>query len=119
MQLAVGSWSEVGSITYDGKPVFPRLPPESGVYLFTWPDGQTYIGQATNLRKRMKGYRHWKKSNDNPRLFDALKSNSGTVSIITSAMLDGRPVDLSRRDGREMLEAFLRYTHRPTLNADN
>ncbi len=120
MQLIVRPWAEVGPITQDafGKPVFPRLPKEGGIYHFVWP-GDDYIGQSGNMYDRMGGYRNWTKRHTHPGLFDAFRTSGGTVSIITGATLDSKPVDLSRRDGREMVEGFLRYTKRPTLNLDH
>ncbi|WP_170451233.1 hypothetical protein [Ruegeria arenilitoris] len=120
MKLTVDTWYEVGPITQDntGKPVFPQLPEGGGMYRFAWPDGRIYIGQTGTMRSRMGGYRSWNKRHTHAELFDALRDTGGTVSIITAATLDGQPVDMSRRDAREMVEGFLRYTQRPTLNKD-
>ncbi len=119
MKLAVGNWTACGPIDFDGKPVFPRLEKLGGLYRFSWPaTGDSYIGHTSNLRSRMGGYRAWNKPQTHPELFDALRTEGGMVEVLTAATLGGQPIDLSRRDGREMVEGFLRYTLRPTLNKD-
>jgi hypothetical protein len=113
-------WSSAGEITLqDGRPTFPRLPEGPGLYRFTFEGGDqaraVYIGESDGLRRRAQHYRTpgaTQRTNlrMNKEIVEALAGGFVvTVATITSASvaIDGnasRPVDLSRKTSRQIVE---------------
>ncbi|HEY3355360.1 MAG TPA: hypothetical protein VGQ83_19075 [Polyangia bacterium] len=113
-------WRQAGRVALDarGGLVFPSLPAVPGLYRF-WiesdPRPGVYIGEASDLRRRMQHYRTPGPSQTtNVRLNMLLKDAIGggsvvSVWILTEAEMrldaeEPQPLDLNRRNGRLIAE---------------
>jgi hypothetical protein len=112
-------WRAAGEIQFDGKPVFPSVPVAPGLYRFTFEASgaarRVYIGETDDLRRRVQLYRTPGASQRtnvrmNHELVAAMRAGvlvSCAVITTASLSLDGgesRPLDLSRKTGRLIVE---------------
>jgi hypothetical protein len=98
------TWTGIGDITIcpKGWPKFPALPKLPGLYRITLRDGQTYIGQAGDLRRRLYEYRRPTKGNEGEHILHAaiIAAGGGRLEIAT----DGRMADSRVRIQLEQAE---------------
>lgn len=112
-------WRDVGAVAVDvaGRPVFPPLPAEPGLYRFRLVGAigtSAYIGEASDLRRRAQHYRTpglTQPTNQrmNARFREHIAAGGRVeVAIVTTAelVIDGRPrtLDLGRKASRLLIE---------------
>lgn len=126
-------WLDAGQVTIDtsGKPAFPPMPAQPGVYRFKLQDSASdtvsiYIGESDNLGRRMGNYRNpgpTQPTNQrlHARMLDVLDGGGRVqVSVATEVLLDGRALDLTYRPVRLLAEnAALVTTDRRALSVEN
>ena len=113
------AWREVGDLRIDasGRPVFPALPAKPGLYryrLVATAGTTTYIGEASDLRRRAQNYRTPGASQAtnlrmNARFREHLAAGGRVeMATVTEAelMVDGQPraLDLGRKASRLLVE---------------
>lgn len=100
-------WQEAGRVTLDaaGGLVFPVLPREPGLYRF-WIEGaderpSVYVGEASDLRRRMQHYRTPGVSQaTNIRLNELLKTAIAAGSVVALSTLTAVTVTLNEDEPR-------------------
>ncbi|MBN2801162.1 MAG: hypothetical protein JXX28_18630 [Deltaproteobacteria bacterium] len=109
------SWSSVGRVELDdaGRVCFPDLPTGPGVYRFTFHGFplRIYVGESTNLRARMSGYRnpHSNGQATNQRLNALFLEALGTglsvdIAFVVAVEVGGLPANLADSFTRRLVE---------------
>ncbi len=89
-------WVPAGPVTIceKGKPRFPKVPKEPGLYRIRLADSRIYIGQAKDLHRRLGEYRHPTKGNEGEHVIhhEIKAAKGGSVDIfVGQSAADPKP----------------------------
>ncbi len=89
------------------------LPSAPAIYKLVWPNGDTYIGETVNMKRRHYGHCHPGATQQTNIRLAALNTDHGMPEVY---LLNANPAHLEDKFARKCIEHGLVYREQPSLN---